>query len=166
MHDPFGEGALEVAYRLDALERSEVRRTRLPLRFGLGIPASRTTRCDMDMKRPQRALIFALAMLTLLIDQAHAQSATSGATLTPDASAAVVVSPSGTDMISIPAPGTPSFSADTSRIGAAPASDPRGTSSAASGSAASSNSPLNPDCAIAGSDDPAGLSFDTVGCGQ
>lgn len=105
-------------------------------------------------------------MVTLLVDQALAQSATSGANLTPDAPAAFVISPSATDMISIPAPGTPSFSADTSRTGAAPASDPRGTSGAASGSATNSNSPLNPDCAIAGSDDPADLSFDTVGCGQ
>jgi hypothetical protein len=134
------------------------------LRFGFGVLANQTKRCDM--KRLQRALIFALAMLTLLIDQAHAQSATSGANLTPGAPAAVVISPSSTDMISIPAPGAPSFTADTSGTGSASASDPRGTSNAASGSATGGNSPLNPDCAIAGSDDPADLSFDTVGCGQ
>ena len=134
------------------------------MRFGFGILAKRAKRCDM--KRPQRALIFALAMLTLLIDQALAQSATGVTNPTPDAPAAFVISPSPTDMISIPAPGTPSFSTDTSRIGAAPASDPRGTSGAASGSATNGNSPLNADCAIAGADDPADLSFDTVGCGQ
>jgi hypothetical protein len=115
------------------------------------------------MKRLRAAPAFALAILTLVIDHAHAQSATN---LTPNAPAAVMIAPGATDMISVPAPATPSFTADTPRSGAAPSGDPAGTSSTASGSAAGGNSPLNPDCAIAGSDDPANLSFDTVGCSQ
>jgi hypothetical protein len=118
------------------------------------------------MKRLRVAPIFALAISTLVIDQGHAQSATSSTNLTPNAPAAVMIGPSATDMISVPAPATPSFTTDTARSGAAPASDPAGTGGAASGSATGGNSPFNPDCAIAGSDDPANLSFDTVGCGQ
>jgi hypothetical protein len=118
------------------------------------------------MKRTQATPFFALAIVTLLIGHAHAQSATSGTNLTPNAPAAVIISPGATDMMSVAAPATPSFTADTPRSGAAPASDPAGTSGAASGSATGGNSPLNPDCAIAGSDDPANVSFDTVGCGQ
>jgi hypothetical protein len=116
------------------------------------------------MKRPQVTPILVLAVLALLVGQARAQSSTGGTNLTPDAPAAVIIAPSVTDMISIPTPSAPSFTTDT-RSGT-PASDPAGASGAASGNATNGNNPLNPDCAIAGSDDPANLSFDTIGCGQ
>jgi len=96
----------------------------------------------------------------------QSQAAQGSTNLTPNAPAAVNISPGATDMMSVAAPGTPSFTADTSRSGSATAGSTTATSGTASGSAIGGNSPLNPDCAIAGSDDPANMSFDTVGCGQ
>jgi len=140
--------------------------------------ANRLRHCGM--KRIEAAAVFALGLMALS-GQAHAQSSTNSNNLTPNAPAAVTISPGGTEMMSVPTPATPSFTSDTSAFtssgtssltsgtspgSTAPAANPAGTSGTAAGSAAGGADPLNPDCAIAGSDDPANMSFDTIGCGQ
>lgn len=104
--------------------------------------------------------------LVLATSQAYGQSAETGTNLTPNAPASVTIYPDATEMISIPAPVTPSFTTDTSSTGAATNAGAPATSGAASGSTGTASNPFNADCGIPSSDDPANLSFDTTGCGN